>query len=102
MIIRIKMLLQPRSFIFKKLHKHRTRIESKNAMLRFGTAGLLLLQPTRLSSKHLSKFKLFLKRAMRKSDKTKRFVWLNSFPYLPLTRKSVGSRMGKGKGKVEI
>nr|ASY95694.1 ribosomal protein L16 [Paraurostyla sp.] len=62
---------------------------------------MLLLNPAHLSSNQLFRFKLFLKRASRKSDYTKRFVWLHSFPYLPLTKKPTGTRMGKGKGKLE-
>jgi ribosomal protein L16 len=97
------MILQPRTTRHKKLHKTRSiTIPKKTPNLNYGTSGLLLLQPLRLSSKHLSKFKLYLKRAMRKTDKTKRFVWFHGFPHLPLTKKSPGSRMGKGKGKVEI
>lgn len=62
---------------------------------------MLLLNPTQLTSHHLFRLKLFLKRASRKSDYTKRFVWLHAFPHLPLTRKPTGTRMGKGKGKLE-
>ncbi len=103
MIICVKLLLKPRRFNYKKLHKQRKVVYSNSRItLNFGSCGLLLLQPLQLSSKRLIKFKLFLKRAVRKSDKTKRFFWFNGFPHLPLTRKPLGSRMGKGKGKVEI
>lgn len=47
------------------------------------------------------RLKLFFKRASRKSDYTRRFVWINAFPHLPLTKKPTGTRMGKGKGKLE-
>jgi large subunit ribosomal protein L16 len=94
--------LQPRFFKYKKLHKNRKFYYFKKIKnLSFGDAGLCLLKPTQLTSGHISKFKLFLKRAVRKPDKTKRLCWFNVFPHLPLTRKAVGSRMGKGKGKVQ-
>jgi hypothetical protein len=74
LIICVKLLLQPRHFKRKKVHKQRQITFSKPLIkLTSGSCGLLLLQPTQLSSKHLSKLKLFLKRAVRKSDKTKRF-----------------------------
>jgi large subunit ribosomal protein L16 len=38
---------------------------------------------------------------VKKSDKTRRFIWFYSFPHLPLSKKPVGLRMGKGKGKLE-
>lgn len=97
------MLLQPRHFKFKRKQKNRKYFTYKinHNFLNFGSAGLLLLQPVHLTSNHLFRFKLFLKRASRKSDYTKRFVWLHAFPHLPLTKKPTGTRMGKGKGKLE-
>ncbi len=97
------MLLQPRNFIFKKKQKNR-RFLSFNSLhnnLSFGGSGLLLLRAIQLTAKQLSRFKLFLKRAMKKADRTRRFVWFHAFPHLPLTAKSKGTRMGKGKGKLE-
>ena len=100
--INVKMLLQPRTFKHKKIHKKRTSTYHSNIIkLTYGTSGLLLLRTLQLSSIHLTKFKLFLKKAVKKVDKTKRKFWFNGFPHLPLTRKSTGSRMGKGKGKVK-
>ena len=66
----------------------------------FGHSGLLLLQPIRLNGKMVSKYKLFLKRSARRSDKTLRKSWFNLFPHVPVSRKAKGSRMGKGKGKL--
>ena len=28
-------------------------------------------------------------------------VWINIFPHMPLTKKAIGTRQGKGKGNVE-
>ncbi len=98
------MLLQPRHFSYKRKQKSRRDLVfkvSKSPILNFGSAGLIILQPLHLTANHLFRFKLFLKRASRKSDYTKRFVWLHAFPHLPLTRKPTGTRMGKGKGKLE-
>ena len=96
------MILQPRIIKYKKLQKKRIcRFFKNKTVLNFGSSGLLILNPTKLNSSTISKFKLFLKKAVKKYDKTKRFFWFNSFPHLPLTRKSTGSRMGKGKGKLK-
>ena len=69
--------------------------------LKFGIIGLFLTQPLFLTGKHIHKFKLFLKKATKKHDKTYRKFWFNGFPSLPLTKKSINSRMGKGKGKTD-
>ena len=74
------LLLQPRSFTFKKKQKNRSTLFFKkknilsNSILQFGGAGLYLLQPAQLTANQIYRFRLFLKRASRKSDKTRRFV----------------------------
>lgn len=101
------MILQPRHFTYKRKQKNRTTHWSKINfltpfnVLKYGDAGLRLLQSAQLTASQIFRFKLFLKRASRKSDITNRFVWFNAFPHLPLTKKPTGTRMGKGKGKLE-
>lgn len=101
------LILQPRHFLYKRKQKNRTmHLSKKNfltpfKLLRYGSAGLRLLQSAQLTSSQIFRFKLFLKKASRKSDITNRFVWFNAFPHLPLTKKPTGTRMGKGKGKLE-
>lgn len=97
------MLLQPKFFKSKKNQKNRICKKFKtNKILKFGTTGLLLLKPLQLTSKNIFKLKLFLKKSSRKSDKTFRKYWLFIFPHLPLSKKPIGTRMGKGKGKLEL
>ena len=99
------MLLQPRNFFYKRKQKKRSLLSFNNHinknLLNFGGTGLMLLRPIHLTAKQIFRFKLFLKRAMKKSEKTRRCVWFFAFPHLPLTKKSNGVRMGKGKGKLE-
>lgn len=76
----IKLLLQPRTFTFKRKQKQRTLVSFRSeavqseTLLQFGGAGLLLLRPVQLTAKQIFRFKLFLKRASRKSDRTRRFT----------------------------
>lgn len=94
-------MLQPRRFKYKVKQKNRSfRAFNVNSQLTFGTTGLMLLRPTQLTAKTLARFKLFLKKAVRKVDKTRRFLWFHAFPHIPLTKKPDGLRMGKGKGKL--
>ena len=94
------MLLQPRKFKFKSRQKGRSVVSFKDSRLRYGDAGLLTLQPLRMSSKQIFRLKIFLKKAVKKSEITKRFIWFNVFPHIPLTKKAKGMRMGKGAGKL--
>jgi large subunit ribosomal protein L16 len=97
-----KIILKPRNIKFKKLHKLRKPLRfQNNPNLHAGTCGLLSLHPIRLKSTQIYKLTLFLKKAVKKVDKTKRIFWFNVFPHFPLTRKPIGARMGKGKGKAK-
>lgn len=95
------LLLNPRKFNFKNKFKRRSFFKlPKNNKLTYSNYGLQILQPLRLNNKHIFRFKLFFKKASRRTDKTSRFVWFNLFPHLPLSKKVAGSRMGKGTGKL--
>ena len=95
------MLLQPRKFVFKTKHKKRRVLTWSNQnSLNYGDCGIKTIRPLRMSSRQIFRMKVVLKRAVRKSDNTRRYVWFNTFPHLPLTKKSKGMRMGKGVGKV--
>jgi len=80
----------------------RKRNNFKNKELIFGQYGIKILQPFQLTSKQIFRFKLLLKKSSKRADKTKRFFWIKTFNNYPLTQKSQGLRMGKGKGKLKI
>jgi large subunit ribosomal protein L16 len=93
--------LQPKNFRSKKIQKSRKiRYFKTHHSLRFGNVGLMLVRPLQFTGGSLFRLRLFLKKGARKSDKTRRFMWFNAFPHLPLTKKPTGLRMGKGKGKL--
>ena len=60
----------------------------------------MTLKTLRIPAKQIFRIKMFLKRAIKRSDFTKRLIWFNVFPHLPLSKKSKGIRMGKGVGKL--
>ena len=72
------MLLQPRNFFYKRKQKNRSLLSFNNYNLKnklnFGNMGLMNLKPLQLTSNQLSKFKLFLKRAAKKPDHTRRII----------------------------
>lgn len=94
------MMLQPRKFKFKNKQKNRSVLKWRTSSLNYGDCGLRVLRPVRISAKRIFRLKVFLKRAVKKSDLTKRRVWFNIFPHMPLTKKAKGVRMGKGAGKL--
>jgi len=94
------LLLQPRKFKYKTKQKKRTVKKWTLSNLTYGDCGLLTLQPLRMSSRQIFRLKVFLKKAVKKPEVTKRLVWFNMFPHMPLTKKPNGMRMGKGAGKL--
>lgn len=94
------MILQPRKFRYKSRQKSRSAHTPSSTKLSYGTVGLVLLRPLRISAKRIFRLKLFLKKSSRKSDITRRAFWVSVFPHLPLSRKPKGMRMGKGAGKL--
>ena len=68
------MLLRPRKFIYKNIFKRRSIPKVKNQSLLMGSYGLRLVQPLRLTSKHIFRIKLFLKKSSRKYDITVRRI----------------------------
>lgn len=99
------MLLRPRKTNFKNSHKKRSykSISHKlnlNHKLIYGQFGLKSENPNfLLFNKYLFKIKIFLKKTVRRSNITNRYLWVKAFPHIPITKKVIGSRMGKGKGK---
>lgn len=94
------MMLQPRKFKFKTRQKLRSAIIPSSPVLKYGSVGLVITRPLRMSAKRIFRLKLFLKRSARRSDITRRAFWVSIFPHLPMSRKPKGMRMGKGAGKL--
>ena len=96
-----------KNFILQKktdntlINKQTSPFQSQNQKkLQYGQFGLLNQNPNfLLFNKFLFKLKLFLKKSVRRSNITNRHLWVKVFPHIPVTKKVVGSRMGKGKGK---
>lgn len=88
----------PKSLKFKKNHKINNSFlflrEQKNFFPLYGNFGLCALSPGKLNFKQIEACRKSLRRDMKKQSK----VSLRVFTYHSITKKSVGIRMGKGKG----
>lgn len=84
------------------MQKKRTFRSFKKKNLVFGDVGLKLMSALLIDSKQIFRLKLYLKKAAKRSDATKRRVWFHAFPHLPLSKKAKGNRMGKGVGKLDL
>jgi large subunit ribosomal protein L16 len=91
-------MLQPRRTKFRKAHKGRIRGNAKAGFeLNFGSHGLKALEPERVTARQIEA----ARRAMTNHMKRAGRVWVNIFPDVPISKKPVEVRMGKGKGTPE-
>lgn len=71
----------------------------KTRFFKFGTFLFFLLSGITLLINKFLKFKLFLKKFIKKPEKTLKKLWITPVYVKSISLKSKGSRMGKGKGK---
>lgn len=65
--------------------------------LKFGRIGLKAIENGRITSKQLEAIYKIIKKKIKKSGR----LVLKIFPQIPITKKPIETRMGKGKGVVE-
>ena len=76
------------------------RIHGKAARavkLNYGQYGLKAIEPERIIGKQIEAARVALTRYMKRTGK----VWTRIFPNIPVSKKPVEVRMGKGKGAPE-
>ncbi|PJB68996.1 MAG: 50S ribosomal protein L16 [Alphaproteobacteria bacterium CG_4_9_14_3_um_filter_47_13] len=91
-------MLQPKKTKYRKQHKGRIRGLAKGGSnLDFGTYGLKALQPERITARQIEAARRALTRHMKRQGK----VFIRIFPDVPVSKKPLEVRQGKGKGSVE-
>jgi large subunit ribosomal protein L16 len=92
-------MLQPNRTKFRKAHKGRIHgVATSGTDLAFGQYGLKALEPDRLSARQIEAARRAVTRHMKRSGR----VWIRVFPDVPVSKKPIEVRMGKGKGTPEM
>jgi len=92
-------MLQPARTKYRKAHKGRIHGNASRCnKLNFGAYGLKALQPERIMSRQIEAARVALTRHMKRTGK----VWSRVFSNIPVSKKPVEVRMGKGKGSTEF
>lgn len=92
-------MLQPKRTKFRKAHKGRIHgIASSGTNLDFGQFGLKALEPERVTARQIEAARRALTRHMKRAGR----VWIRVFPDVPVSKKPIEVRMGKGKGSPEL
>ena len=92
-------MLQPIRTKFRKGFKGRIHgVATSGATLAFGQYGLKALEPERVTARQIEAARRALTRFMKRSGR----VWIRIFPDVPVSKKPIEVRMGKGKGNPEV
>ena len=92
-------MLQPTRSKFRKAHKGRIHGNASRAnFINYGAYALKAMSPDRVIGKQIEAARVALTRHMKRQGR----VWTRIFPNIPVSKKPVEVRMGKGKGSPEF
>ena len=92
------MPLMPKKTKYRKQQKGRLRGKAtRGNKVTDGEFGLQSLELGLITSNQIEAARVAMTRYIKRGGK----VWIKIFPDKPITRKPIGTRMGKGKGAVE-
>ena len=91
-------MLIPSRTKYRRVHRLPYEGRAKgNRELHEGEYGLMAMEGAWITANQIEAARVAMTRYMKRGGK----VWTNIFPHMPLTKKPLGTRQGKGKGNVE-
>ena len=91
-------MLQPKRTKFRKQMKGRNRgLAQRGSKVSFGEYGLKSTDRGRMTSRQIEAARRTITRYVKRGGK----LWIRVFPDVPITKKPIEVRQGKGKGNVE-
>ena len=91
-------MLIPSRTKYRRVHRLPYEGRSRgNRELHFGEYGLQAKEGAWITANQIEAARIAMTRYMKRGGK----VWINIFPHMPLTKKPIGTRQGKGNGNVE-
>ena len=92
-------MMQPKKTKFRRAFKGRISGNTKGgSALNFGQFGLKALEPNRVNAREIEAARRAITREMKRQGR----VWIRIFPDVPVSKKPIEVRMGKGKGAPEF
>ena len=92
-------MLEPKKVKYRKIQKGRRRgTAHRGSTLAFGEYGLKAVERGWMTAREIEAARVALTRYLKRGGK----VWILIFPDKPLTKKPLETRMGKGKGPLEL
>jgi large subunit ribosomal protein L16 len=91
-------MLQPKRTKFRKQFKGRNRgLATTGSKVSFGEFGLKAVERGRITARQIEAARRAMTRHVKRGGK----IWIRVFPDVPISKKPLEVRMGKGKGNVE-
>jgi large subunit ribosomal protein L16 len=91
-------MLQPKRTKFRKQFKGRNRgLATAGSKVSFGEYGLKAVERGRITARQIEAARRAMTRHIKRGGK----IWIRVFPDVPVSKKPLEVRMGKGKGNVE-
>jgi large subunit ribosomal protein L16 len=91
-------MLSPKKMKYRKVQKGRIRGNAQvGNELAYGQVGLMALESGRITSRQIEAARIALTRKTKRGGQ----VWIKIFPDVPVSKKPLEVRMGKGKGAVD-
>ncbi len=91
-------MLQPKRTKFRKQFKGRNRgLATSGNKVSFGEYGLKSVERGRITARQIEAARRAMTRYIKRGGK----IWIRVFPDVPVSKKPLEVRMGKGKGNVE-
>jgi len=91
-------MLQPKRTKFRKQQKGRNRgLAQRGSNVSFGEYGLKSTDRGRMTARQIEAARRTITRHVKRGGK----LWIRVFPDVPITKKPIEVRQGKGKGNVE-
>ncbi len=92
-------MLAPKKIKYRKHQKGRVKgVAQRGNRLNFGDFGLKALGKGRITAQQIEAARIAITRHVKRKGK----IWIRIFPDKPVTKKPAETRMGKGKGGVEL
>ena len=91
-------MLLPKRVKYRRVHRGRMKGKAmRGNTVTYGQYGIAATEPGWIKSNQIEAARVAMTRYMKRGGK----IWINIFPHMPLTKKPLGTRQGKGKGNVE-
>lgn len=93
------MLVMPRRVTRRKQFRGRmTGKATRGNKIAYGDYALVAMEPCWMTPNQIESARITINRFTKRGGQ----VWINVFPQKPVSKKPIGTRMGKGKGNPEL